>query len=164
MAITFDVEVKLSWGEVRHYLLANDVEPGLAHRYATRDNWQEVLIGALINVPVGPYLPNNTVQPPIATGKALGVAAVDSELPAAQGMQRTRSQFIMAAIWKQQDSTTNYNFLRHDYDTPSQEQIKADVDYWQNGHQHPAIIGKTKHRIAEQEERLAAQEKNQKKS
>lgn len=52
MVAAFKLHVVLSWGEERNYLLANDVEPGLEHRYQTRENWQEVMKGALINVPV----------------------------------------------------------------------------------------------------------------
>lgn len=160
MAEVFVVQVELSWGEGRHYLLANDVEPGLAHRYQTRDNWQEVMLNALINVPVGPYLPDNSVQPPIATAKVTAVSAVAADSEKAVGLQRTRSQFIMAAIWQKQASTVNYNYLRHDYNEQSQQQIKADVDFWQNGHQHPAVVAQTKARIAEQEKLFAAQAKN----
>ena len=43
MAHVFKVHVMLSWGEQRDYLVANDVEPGLEHRLATRENWQEVM-------------------------------------------------------------------------------------------------------------------------
>lgn len=157
MATVFVVQVELSWGVSKQYLIANDVEPGLAHRYETRENWQEVMIDALINVPVAPYLPDNSVQPPIATAKVSGVKAYAADDDAVQGMQRTRSQFIMAAIWKKQTSEVNYNFLRHDYDAQSQAQIKADVDFWQNGCRHPEVTAKTKQLIAEQEQRLAAQ-------
>lgn len=159
MATVFTVQVKLSWGEKRRYLLANDVEPGLAHRYATRDNWQEVMIKALINVPVAPYLPDNSVQPPIATAEILAVAAHDDSEEAVMNLQRTRSQFIMAAIWEKQSTTVNYNFLRHDYDQQSQEQIKADVDFWQNGQRHPEVTARTRILIKEQEARLAKQKK-----
>ncbi|WP_301876423.1 DUF7679 family protein [Limosilactobacillus oris] len=158
MATVFTVQVKLSWGEERQYLLANDVEPGLAHRYATRENWQEVMIKALINVPVAPYLPDNNVQPPIATAEVVAVAAHDDKDEAIQGLQRTRSQFIMAAIWEKQSTTVNYNFLRHDYDQQSQEQIKADVDFWQNGRRHPAVTARTRELIQKQEERFREQE------
>ena len=78
MVAAFKLHVVLSWGEERNYLLANDVEPGLEHRYQTRENWQEVMKGALINVPVGPYIKDNRVIPPIATAKVLDVTAVDS--------------------------------------------------------------------------------------
>lgn len=157
MATVFVVQVKLSWGVEKQYLVANDVEPGLAHRYETRKNWQEVMIDALINVPVAPYLPDNAVQPPMATAQVSGVEAYAADDPVVQGLQRTRSQFIMAAIWKKQTSEVNYNFLRHDYDEQSQAQIKADVDFWQNGRQHPAVTSRTKQLIAEQEKRFAAQ-------
>lgn len=154
MAKVFVVDVALSWGEKRQYLVANDVEPGLAHRLATRDNWQEVIVDALINVPVGPYLPANDVIPPIATGKVVGVHALDLD-EVDQGLQRTRSQFIMAAVWRKQSATTNYNFLHHDYVPQSQAQIKADVNYWCNGVRNPKVTAQTKRRITMQEQRLA---------
>lgn len=154
MATVFIVQVQLSWGEKRQYLVANDIEPGLAHRLATRKNWQEVMRDALINVPVGPYLPDNQVLPPIATGKVSDVEAVDSTATL-KDLQRTRSQFIMASIWQKQSSVTNYNFLRHDYPAASQEQIKADVEYWVNGKQSPKVTAQTLVRIAQQKERLA---------
>lgn len=158
MATVFTVQVKLSWGEERRYLLANDVEPGLAHRYATRENWQEVMLKALINVPVAPYLPDDSVQPPIATAEVMAVTAHDEGDASVQGLQRTRSQFIMAAIWEKQSTAANYNFLRHDYAQSSQEQIKADVDFWQNGRHHPAVIAQTRALIAKQEARFKKQE------
>lgn len=157
MATVFVVQVKLSWGVEKEYLVANDVEPGLDHRYKTRENWQEVMVDALINVPVAPYLPDNSIQPPIATAKVSTVKAVDDSDEVVRGMQRTRSQFIMAAIWQKQTTAVNYNFLRHDYDQQSQAQIKADVDFWQNGHQHPEVVAQTKQAIQKQEERLAKQ-------
>ena len=157
MAEVFVVQVALSWGEHRRYLVANDVEPGLAHRYQTRGNWQEVMIDALINVPVGPYLPDDSVQPPMATAKVLGVTAVAADSAPARDLQRTRSQFIMAAVWQKQSTAVNYNYLRHDYVAQSQAQIKADVDFWQNGQQHPAVVAQTKARIAEQEQLFKAQ-------
>ena len=144
MVAAFKLHVVLSWGEERNYLLANDVEPGLEHRYQTRENWQEVMKGALINVPVGSYIKDNRVIPPIATAKVLGVTAVDQVDPK---LQRTRSQFIMAAIWESQSEVQDYNFMHHDYSRWSQRQIKADVDYWNNGTRHPWINMVTQWRI-----------------
>lgn len=154
MANVFIVQVQLSWGEKRRYLVANDIEPGLAHRLATRKNWQEVMRDALINVPVGPYLPDDQFLPPMATGKVIDVEAVDSTA-ALLDLQRTRSQFIMASIWQKQSSITNYNFLRHDYPAASQEQIKADVEYWVDGKKNSEVTAKTLERITQQKERLA---------
>ena len=159
MATVFEVHVKLSWGPEKDYLVANDVEPGLAHCLATRENWQEVMIDALINVPVAPYLPDNAVLPPMATAKVISVRAVDDSNPAVRDLQRTRSQFIMAAVWQKQDEDADYNYLRHDYVPDTQEQIKADVAYWKNGTQTPAVVAKTKARIAKQEQRYAAAKK-----
>ena len=96
----FVAHVTLSWGEKRDYLIANDVEPGLQHRLDTYgDSWNEVMQNALMNVPVAPYLPSNSVQPPIATAKVSDVEARDFG-PTEEKLQRTRSQFIMAAMWK----------------------------------------------------------------
>lgn len=153
MANVFVVQVKFSWGEERKYLVANDIEPGLEHRLATRKNWQEVMYNALINVPVGPYLPSNSVIPPMATAKVVDIQAVNSVM--APNLQRTRSQFITAPIWQKQDSATNYNFLHHDYDPATQAQIKADVDYWVNGVDTSKAYEQTKKRIQAQRERLA---------
>ncbi|MBB1079964.1 hypothetical protein H5S09_08850 [Limosilactobacillus sp. STM2_1] len=153
MPIMFLIHSQLSWGEKQDYFLANDVEPGLMHRYQTREDWQEVIIDALINVPVAPYLPSNSVIPPISTAKVIGVEAVDIQ-QANQNILRTRSQFIMAAVWKKQSSQANYNFLHHDYSKWTQRQIKADVDYWCNGHTHPFITLVTKLRRARQRYRL----------
>ena len=144
MVAAFKLHVVLSWGEERNYLLANDVEPGLEHRYQTRENWQEVMKGALINVPVGPYIKDNRVIPPIATAKVLGVTAVDQVDPK---LQRTRSQFIMAAIWESQSEVQDYNFMHHDYSRWSPRQNKEDVDYWNNGTRHPWINMVTQWRI-----------------
>lgn len=156
MAHVFKVHVILSWGEQRDYLVANDVEPGLEHRLATRKNWQEVMRGALINVPVAPYLPSGKPMPPISTAKVVDVVAIPAD-DLSEGLQRTRSQFIMAAVWENQDSRTNYNYLRHDYDLASQRQIKADVEYWCDGADITAVVAITKARIV-------AQKRNFKKS
>ncbi|WP_076461030.1 DUF7679 family protein [Limosilactobacillus caccae] len=153
MATTFLLHVQLSWGEERDYLIANDVEPGLMHRYQTRDNWQEVIIDALINVPVAPYLPSKAVNPPIATAKVMSVKAIDLA-DAQPDVQRTRSQFIMAVVWQKQTSAANYNFLHHDYDKWTQRQIKADVDYWCEHKRHPLTTLVTKWRCAEQRRRF----------
>jgi hypothetical protein len=142
--VAFKLHVKLSWGEEREYLLANDVEPGLEHRYQTRENWQEVMQGALINVPVGPYIKDNRAIPPMATAKVLDVVACKKTDPQ---LQRTRSQFIMAAVWQKQSDEQDYNYMHHDYPKWSQRQIKADVDYWNNGTSHPFITLITKWRI-----------------
>ena len=110
----FVAHVTLSWGEKRDYLIANDVEPGLQHRLDTYgDSWNEVMQNALMNVPVAPYLPSNSVQPPIATAKVSNVEARDLG-PAEEKLQRTRSQFIMAAMWEKQSAETTANFLHHD--------------------------------------------------
>lgn len=151
---TFKVHVQLSWGIEKDYLVANDVEPGLQHRLETREHWQAVMENALINVPVGPYLPSNSVTPPIATAKVLSVAVAkprELELP------RTRSQFIMAEIWQQHDSATNFNFLHHDYSRWSRLQIKADVNYWCTQRRHPLITYLTKLRIVKQRQRLRSE-------
>lgn len=79
MAHVFKVHVMLSWGEQRDYLVANDVEPGLENRLATRENWQEVMRGALINVPVAPYLPSGEPLPPMATAKVIDVEALPAD-------------------------------------------------------------------------------------
>lgn len=150
MVKAFKLHIKLSWGEERDYLLANDVEPGLEHRYQTRENWQEVMRDALINVPVGPYIKDNRVIPPIATAKVIDVFACEKVDP---HLQRTRSQFIMAAVWQKQTDEQDYNFMHHDYSRWSQRQIKADVDYWNNGTKHPWINLMTKWRIWLQEHR-----------
>lgn len=163
MATVFEVRVKLSWGKEGHYLVANDVEPGLAHRLATRKNWQEVMINALINVPVAPYLPDKSVLPPMATGKVVAVEAVDDQDERIAGLQRTRSQFIMAAIWQKQSETADYNYLRHDYVPETQQQIKADVAYWKRGVATPAVVKQTQERIAEQQQRWQDQQNNLKK-
>lgn len=156
MSTAFLVRVRLSWGTERHYLLANDVEPGLMHRYQTRENWQEVVMDALINVPLAPYLPSKNVIPPIGTAKIIGVEAVD--LADVEGkVQRTRSQFIMAAIWKKQSALANYNFLHHDYSKWTQRQIWADVDYWCNSKHHFWINLITKWRCYRQRQRLQAE-------
>lgn len=150
----FKVTVQLSWGPQREYLIANDVEPGLQHRYETRKNWQEVMDNALINVPVAPYLPSKRPVPPISTGKVVAVAvASQDELK----LQRTRSQFIMKDIWQKHDTAGNYNFLHHDYDKWTQRQIWADVDYWCTGTHHPFITWVTRQRIKHQQ-RLNRQE------
>lgn len=153
MAYAFKVHVILSWGEQRDYLVANDVEPGLEHRLATRKNWQEVMRGALINVPVAPYLPSGKPMPPISTAKVVDVVAIPAD-DLSEGLQRTRSQFIMAAVWENQDSRTNYNYLRHDYDLASQRQIKADVEYWCDGVDTTAVVAITKARIAAQKKKF----------
>lgn len=153
MAHVFKVHVILSWGEQRDYLVANDIEPGLEHRLATRRNWQEVMRGALINVPVAPYLPSGKPMPPISTAKVVDVVAISAD-DLSEGLQRTRSQFIMAAVWENQDSRTNYNYLRHDYDLASQRQIKADVKYWCDGVDTTAVVAITKARIAAQKKKF----------
>lgn len=153
---TFKVHVQLSWGPKRDYLVANDVEPGLQHRLETRVHWQEVMENALINVPVGPYLPSKSVVPPISTAKVLSVTVATS---ADLQLQRTRSQFIMAAIWQKHDTEANYNFLHHDYQRWTQKQIWADVDYWCRKKHHPFITWITKQRIARQEQRWRAEAK-----
>ena len=101
MATAFLVHTRLSWGKTCDYLIANDVEPGLMHRYETREDWQEVILDALINVPLAPYLPSGQPIPPIGTAKVIGVEAVDPA-QVKKTVQRTRSQFIMATIWKKQ--------------------------------------------------------------
>lgn len=77
MATAFLVHTRLSWGKTCDYLIANDVEPGLMHRYETREDWQGVILDALINVPLAPYLPSGQPIPPIGTAKVIGVEAVD---------------------------------------------------------------------------------------
>ena len=110
MAAAFLVHTRLSWGKTCDYLIANDVEPGLMHRYE-------------------------------------------------KNVQRTRSQFIMATIWKKQSALKNYNFLHHDYDKWTQKQIWADIDYWCNSKKHPIIDLITKWRCTRQHQRLRAEEK-----
>ena len=103
MATAFLIHTRLSWGKTCDYLIANDVEPGLMHRYETREDWQEVILDALINVPLAPYLPSGQPIPPIGTAKVVGVEAVDPS-QVKENVQRTRSQFIMATIWKKQSA------------------------------------------------------------
>lgn len=156
----FVAHVTLSWGEKRDYLIANDVEPGLQHRLDTYGNsWNEVMQNALMNVPVAPYLPSNSVQPPIATVKVSDVEARDFG-PTEEKLQRTRSQFIMAAMWEKQSAETTANFLHHDYDQASQAEIFADVDYWVNGTKHPDVWAHTQQLIADQEKRLSEETAN----
>lgn len=140
----FKVKVQLSWGPTKEYLIANDVEPGLQHRYETRKNWQDVMENALINVPVAPYLPSNKHVPPIATGKVVTVTVANED---EMKLLRTRSQFIMADIWQKHDTAGNYNFLHHDYSKWTQRQIYADVDYWCTGTHHPVITWLTRQRV-----------------
>lgn len=147
MSTVFIAHVKLSWGKAADYLIANDVEPGLAERWDQGDqNWNAVMVRALINVPVAPYLKSNRVTPPIATGIITSLTAVEAG-SATDQLLRTRSQFIMAEIWQRQDVTVNTTFLHHDHPKWSQRQIHADVDYWVNHRRHPLITLITKWRI-----------------
>lgn len=89
MATVFVAHVKLSWGQEADYLIANDVEPGLASRRDRGDNdWNAVMLNALINVPVAPYLKDNRVTPPIATGLVTSLTAVEAG-PATAKLLRT---------------------------------------------------------------------------
>ena len=147
MATVFVAHVKLSWGQEADYLIANDVEPGLASRRDRGDNdWNAVMLNALINVPVAPYLKDNRVTPPIATGLVTSLTAVEAG-PATAKLLRTRSQFIMAEMWQKQDVSVDATFLHHDHPQLSQYQIRADVDYWLNHRRHPVITLITKWRI-----------------
>ena len=50
-------------------MIANDVEPGLASRRDRGDNdWNAVMLNALINVPVAPYLKDNRVTRQLRPG------------------------------------------------------------------------------------------------
>ena len=156
----FVAHVTLSWGEKRDYLIANDVEPGLQHRLDTYGNsWNEVMQNALMNVPVAPYLPSNSVQPPNCYGQGQQCRSAWS-WTAEEKLQRTRSQFIMAAMWEKQSAETTANFLHHDYDQASQAEIFADVDYWVNGTKHPDVWAHTKQLIRDQEKRLSEETAN----
>lgn len=72
-------------------MIANDVEPGLASRRDRGDDdWNAVMLNALIIVPVAPYLKDNRVTPPIATGLVTCLTAVEAG-PATAKLLRTRS-------------------------------------------------------------------------
>ena len=83
---------------------------------------------ALINVPGAPYLKANRGTPPIATGLVTSLTAVEAG-PATAKILRTRSQFIMAEIWQNQDDYDDANFMHHARPPLRQNQNRPDVDY-----------------------------------
>lgn len=163
MATVFELTVEFPNGETAKYLAANDLEPAIEHRVKTRgDNWREVWLDALFNVPVAPYLPKGAPRrrPPIRTVKVLEVEQVELT-PARQKLMRTRSQFLPAAMWEEQSTDKTFNFMHHDHPYWSQKQIKADIDFWRNGHHHPAINFVTWLRARLQWHRLRVAERHQ---
>lgn len=141
MTTAFELTVEFPNGESKHYLAANDLEPAIMHRVKTRgNNWRQVWLDALFNVPVAPYLPQGAPRrrPPIRTVKVLEVNQVELT-PERKKLMRTRSQFLPVAMWGKQSEDKSFNFMHHDHPYWSQKQIQADIDFWCTGHHHPAI-------------------------
>lgn len=117
-------------GELKTFRLSNELQVALA-REPTK---QSLLAGALIVIPLAPYLKNK--QKPVLNRKPpMGVSYVQTifQLPKRQTMRLAdaRGQFISAAYWPRRARASVQKYLCHDYPFWTQQQIKSDVKFWQ---------------------------------
>lgn len=127
------VQVRFTDGHIANYQLPRDLQQAL-HQHIQKHphHWQEILLGALINVPVSGYRDGKAKIKPAVILRIL-------ILPVAAHNPRwtARSQFILPVYswwrWLFYPPRLDHenNFLTHDFSAANQQRIKATVDdYW----------------------------------
>lgn len=129
----FWVCVKLPTGEKRWYQLPKDLQIAMWQHYFTHpNNWNSVLLGAFINVPLRKYYKGHTELTcgEILTIKIRGNKKVPSH-------HITRSQFIQpknTRLGFKYLTKNDYSFMRHNFSQRNRENISR--------HLHIAILHK----------------------
>ncbi|WP_076460211.1 DUF7679 family protein [Limosilactobacillus caccae] len=121
------VQVRFLSGKIANYQLPKDLqEPLDQHRANHRDNWQSLLLGALINVPTSRYRDGQAKIRP-AEIKAILILPVRAHDP----RWITRSQFVKPDyswgewLLNRVSMHREGNFLTHDFDSANQQRIKT---------------------------------------
>ncbi|WP_267202395.1 DUF7679 family protein [Limosilactobacillus kribbianus] len=124
------VQVRFTDGRIANYQLPRDLQQALhQHIQEHPHHWQEVLLGALINVPVSDYCDSKAKIKPAVIQRVL-------ILPVAAHNPRwtTRSQFVLPDYswwrWLFYPPRLDHekNFLTHDFSAANQQRIRATVD------------------------------------
>ncbi|MCD7124848.1 hypothetical protein [Limosilactobacillus caviae] len=121
------VQVQFMDGKIGNYQLARDLQQPLdQHRRHHPGKWRDILLGALINVPVSHYHEGKAkIKPAIVTRILI--------LPVRTGNPRwiTRSQFIkphysqVKWFFNKVQLSREISFLTHDFQPQNQQRIKA---------------------------------------
>lgn len=121
------VQVRFTNGKIANYQLPKDLQGPLDHHRADHPNdWKELLVGALINVPTTKYRDGQTKIRPAEIREILilPVGAHDSRWI-------TRSQFVKPDyswgewLLNQVSLNRESNFLTHDFSAANQQRIKT---------------------------------------
>lgn len=132
----------------RSYRLPKDLKMALDayNLNKTNEDWKKFLLGALINVPLAPYLrgvEGVEQNPPIATGEIVEATAVEKMSKKQKKFPNTRSQFVK--ISSKEDKNTikiKLRYMQHDYNILSKLKIHYDISriIFDKGHHVGKII------------------------
>lgn len=94
------------------------------------DNWKQQLLQSLIVVPKSRYRNINTLRDTVAYAHLAKIVGITTTRPNFT-ISKTRSQFVLADVWTNEDVTPNYlEFVQHDYNTATKAQIAREWEYW----------------------------------
>ncbi len=136
------VDVKRTTGQRIQYRLSLDLQHAINSDFKGR----QVLIHALIIIPLAPYLltkrryhsvrngqrtrNDSAAKPPFGVGKVMRLYRLPTS--EAHHFPVTRSQFVGKDYWTVRPYVLVRNYLQHDYCWSSRLQITADLTCWQD--------------------------------
>ncbi|WP_295730301.1 hypothetical protein [uncultured Limosilactobacillus sp.] len=123
---TFWIQVEFADGTKRNYQLAKDLQKAMWQHVKTHHNdWQKIILRALINVPVSNYDAQGNAQ--IRVAKVLKIWIKNKHTSRSECV--TRSQFVRPKYnrFSFAKYTVMFNYLKHDYDKNSVRNINHDL-------------------------------------
>ncbi|MEY8736109.1 hypothetical protein AB9M75_02375 [Lactobacillus sp. AN1001] len=122
----FYVRVEFLNGKQKEYMLPRDLQGAMAtYFFENLDNWQDLLDGALINVPTKPYK-NNKATIRTAVVKAQFIRRRSNR-------SRSRGQFIVRNSWNNvglRKIILARRYLRHDFSLKNRFFISLNTFIW----------------------------------
>lgn len=120
------IKVEFLNGTKGDYLLPRDLQSPMWYYIShNKSDWRELLSGALINVPIRPYVNHETT---------IRVAKIDAQFIKTRNKgMRSRSQFIIRNNWYQvslKQLILSRRFLRHDFSLKNKFLITIDLLRW----------------------------------
>lgn len=122
----FYVRVEFLSGEQKEYMLPRDLQGAmLAYFFENLDNWQDLLDGALINVPIKPYKKNKaTIRTAVVRAQFIRNRT---------NKTRSRGQFIVRNSWNNvglRKIILARRYLRHDFSLKNRFFISLNTFVW----------------------------------
>lgn len=123
------VDVSFLDGTEGTFQLPKDLQAGMRqYRFQHQQDWEGLLMDALINVPSAPYTKQNHYQPTIRLARVKRFYSLKKEQ-----RKRSRGQFLIQTNWQEQGVKhfwASGRFLYHDYSLKNKCLLFLDYYRW----------------------------------